>query len=72
MNEVMEPIIAGLIVSLINRYIIGNMSLFSCCQATFYDLEVETDGSDDINNNSGENTTIYAVHGYAAAHVAHN
>jgi hypothetical protein len=66
MNEVMEPIVAGLIVSLINRYIIGNMSLFSCCQDTFYDLEVETD--DDTNNNSGENTTIYAVHGYTPHH----
>jgi hypothetical protein len=68
MNEVMEPIIAGLIVSLINRYIIGNMSLFSCCQDTFYEVEVETDETNDINNNSGENTTIYAVHGYTPHH----
>jgi hypothetical protein len=72
MNEVMEPIVAGLIVSLINRYIIGNMILFSCCQNTFYEVEVEVESDNDTNNNSGENTTIYAVHGYTPAHVAHN
>jgi len=32
-TAIAEPIVAGLIVALINRYVISNPGLFSCCSA---------------------------------------
>ncbi len=36
-----EPIVAGLIVALHNRYVINNPSLFSCCSAPTINKDVE-------------------------------
>ena len=32
-TAIAEPIVAGLIVALINKYVISNPGLFSCCSA---------------------------------------
>ena len=32
-TAILEPIVAGLIVALLNRYVINNPGLFSCCSA---------------------------------------
>ncbi len=58
-----EPIIAGIIVSLINRYVFGNQNLMNCCQSTVYQV------SETIDDNSSENSAINAdVHVH---HVVH-
>ena len=50
---ILEPITAGIIVSMINRYVLSNLNLYSCCQEAFYSFEVETE-----DDNSAENATI--------------
>ena len=52
-----EPVIAGIIVSLLNKFVLNNFNLFNCCKDTFYQIEVET--SED---NAPENTSITYTH----------
>ena len=40
-TAVAEPIVAGLIVALLNRYVINNPGLFSCCSAPTIRRDVE-------------------------------
>ena len=40
-TAIAEPIVAGLIVALLNRYVINNPNLFSCCSAPTINRDVE-------------------------------
>jgi hypothetical protein len=56
-DRLMEPVLGGILVSLINRYIISKINLFTCCEYCTvndeYDYEVD---------NSAENSAIYSHH----------
>ena len=71
MNGLVEPITAGIVVSLINRYVIGNFELFSCCQGVFYTVEVQTDDGEDVIENSSVNVAINGVHSHVQ-HITHH
>ena len=52
-----EPVIAGIIVSLLNKLVLNNFNLFNCCKDTFYEIDIESDG-----DNGAENSTINYIH----------
>jgi len=61
-----EPVLAGIIVSLINKFVLNNFSLFSCCKNTFYEEIDYTDLSDCSPSRNGANiaTIDNAIHCY--------
>ena len=52
-----EPIIAGIIVSLLNKVVLNKFNLFNCCKDTFYEIDIESD-----EDNGPENATINYIH----------
>jgi len=65
-----EPVLAGIIVSLINKFVLNNFSLFSCCKNTFYEEIDYTDLSECSPNHGANIATISSD--YNAIHCHYN
>jgi hypothetical protein len=60
--SMLEPIAAGVIVALINKMIISNNSLWSCCQNNFYEtFEIDRD---DISTSTASNVDAIETHAH--------
>ncbi len=57
--ELAPPIMAGIMVSLINRYIVGNQSIINCCQSTYEGFQQSAENIEETDNSS-ENSAISA------------
>lgn len=53
-TAIAEPIVAGLIVALINRYVINNPHLFSSCSAP----TVERDGEEECSSSTSTSSYV--------------
>jgi len=58
MTSIIEPIAAGLLVTIINKYIINNNSLFDQCMTITHDTRHE----DDSSTTTSINTDVEHVH----------
>jgi len=58
MTSIIEPIAAGLLVAIINKYIINNNWLFDQCMTTTHDTRHE----DDTSTTTSINTDVEHVH----------
>ena len=70
MLSISEPVLAGIIVSLINKFVLNNFSLFSCCKNTFYGEIDYTDLSECEDQHGANIATISSD--YNAIHSHHN
>ena len=60
-----EPVVMGVVVSLINKFIINNQSLLKCCQEKCCCEKEEIDARHNTEN--GINTTT-TIEGYTSSH----
>ena len=64
-QELWEPVVMGVVVSLINKFIINNNSLLKCCQENCCCEKEEIDARHNTEN--GLNTTT-TIEGYTSSH----
>ena len=64
--EMAPPVMAGIMVSLINRYILGNQSIINCCQSTYEAYQQNTENVDETDNSSEDSAISADYH-----HVVH-
>jgi hypothetical protein len=62
--SISEPVLAGIIVSLINKFVLNNFSLFNCCKNTFYEEIDYTDLSECEDHASNITAVNDAIHSH--------